>query len=294
MLLDEYLEYLKSTEGKSSGTITQYHNSMKLFMNYMKEDKYSITRESIKKIKISDIYGFLATISESNSGSSRRNKISALKSFFEYCKEIELVKHNIIVDIKKQPKTPRRIPKYFNLDECKLLISSVGKRNLIRDKMIIILFLSTGLRLTELINLDINCVIDNNLTIIGKGNKERPVYLNQKIITLLKEYLLERGESDSNALFLSERNNRISKSAVQNLLRNAIDRAGLKLEGETDVLVHVLRHSFATNEYQNGTDIRLLQEVLGHEDIGTTQIYTHVNKKQMENQAENSIMSSII
>lgn len=294
MLLDDYLEYLKSTEGKSSGTITQYNNSMKLFMKYMKEDEFSLTRESIKKIKVSHIYGFLATISESNSGSSRRNKISALKSFFEYCKEIEILKHNIVVDIKKQPKTPKRIPKYFNLEECKLLINSVGKRNLIRDKMIIILFLSTGLRLTELINLDINCVVDNNLTIIGKGNKERPVYLNQKIITLLKEYLLERGESNENALFLSERNNRISKSAVQNLLRNAIDRAGLKLEGETDVLVHVLRHSFATNEYQNGTDIRLLQELLGHEDIGTTQIYTHVNKKQMVKQANNSIMSSII
>ena len=294
MLLDEYLEYLRSTEGKSEGTIIQYKNSMNLFMKYMKEDKYSVTRETIKKIKVSDIYGFLATITETNSGGSRRNKISALKSFFEYCKEIELLKHNIIVDIKKQPKTPRRIPKYFNLEECTTLINSVGKRNLIRDKMIIILFLSTGLRLTELINLDINCVVDNNLTIIGKGNKERPVYLNQKIITLLKEYLLERGESDSNALFLSERNNRISKSAVQNLLRNAIDRAGLKLEGETDVLVHVLRHSFATNEYQNGADIRLLQELLGHEDIGTTQIYTRVNKKQMENQANNSIMASIM
>jgi integrase/recombinase XerD len=294
MLLDDYLEYLKSTEGKSSGTIIQYQNSLKLFMKYMKEDEFSLTRESIKKIKISHIYGFLATISETNAGGSRRNKISALKSFFEYCKEIELLKHNIIVDIKKQPKTPRRIPKYFNLEECKTLINSVGKRNLIRDKMIIILFLSTGLRLTELINLDVSCIIDNNLTIIGKGNKERPVYLNDKIIILLKEYLVERGESKSNALFLSERNNRISKSAVQNLLRNAIERAGLKLEGETDVLVHVLRHSFATNEYQNGTDIRLLQELLGHEDIGTTQIYTHVNKKQMVKQAENSIMSSII
>jgi len=294
MIIDDYLQYLKGTEGKSQGTIDQYNNSIKLWMNYMKENKFSITRQTISKVKISDIYSFLASIMNSNSGSSRRNKISALKSFFEYCKEIELLKHNIILDIKKQPKTPKRIPKYFNLEECKHLIDSISGRNIIRDRMIIILFLNTGLRLKELINLDINCVSNTNLRIIGKGNKERNVCLNLKTVALLEQYLKQRPKSKSTALFLSERGNRISKSAVQSLLKKTIKVAELNPEGKNDVLVHILRHSFASNEYQAGTDIRTLQVILGHEDIGTTQIYVQTSKEQMEKQAENSIMSSII
>jgi integrase/recombinase XerD len=294
LLIDEYRDYLQGVERKSKGTIEQYYSSVKMFCRYMKASKFSITRESVSKIKLSDIYGFLGSLKETNGNGASKNKVSALKSFIEFCKDIELVKHNIILDIKKLPSIEKRVRKYFDIEECKKLIESVGKRNLVRDKTIIILFLNTGLRLSELIKLNVNCVSDSDLTIIGKGNKERPVCLNAKTIIVLKEYLSQRPESDSSALFLSERGSRISKSAVQNLLKNTIKRAGLKLEGDTDMLVHILRRTFATLEYQNGTDLNKLKEILGHEDIGTTQLYIRASKEQMQNQAEKSIMSSII
>jgi len=248
-----------------------------------------------------EIHGFLESLSRedendkmNNGNGSRRNKISALKSFFNYCKIIDLIQHNIILDIDKQPKIPIRLPKFFTIEECKHLIECVGKRNAVRDKMIIILFLSTGLRLTELIKLDIRCIKNENLTIIGKGNKERNVYLSSGLISSLEKYIEQRPVTKETALFLSERGGRISKSAVQNILKNTIKRAGLKAEGETDVLVHILRHSFATNEYQSGTDIIMLQDLLGHADISTTKRYVSVSKKQMKEHANNSVMNSII
>ncbi len=304
LLIDDYLEYLSGSIGKSEGTIEQYKISVNLFMKYMKETYFSITRESAKKVRLEHIDKYLSSINlvldekgkriAGCSNGSKQNKISALKSFFGYCKRIKLVKNNIILDIEELPAIPKRVRKYFEIEDCKILIDSVGKRNIIRDKTIIILFLNTGLRLSELIKLNVNCVNDNNLTIIGKGDKERPVYLNSKIKLVLKDYLSQRPESESNALFLSERKLRISKSAVQNMLKNTIERSGLKVEGDTDMLVHILRRSYATNEYQNGTDLEELRETLGHEDIRTTQLYVKTSKKQMQKQAEKSIMSSII
>lgn len=295
MLLNEYLEYLKGTEGKSPGTINQYKNSINLWMKYMKDNKFSINKTSMNKVKISDIYGFLNNISESNVGNSRRNKISALKSFFEYCREIELIKHNIILDIKKQPKAPKRIPKYFSLEECKKLVNSISERNKLRDKMIIILFLNTGLRLKELVDLNITCISNEELTVIGKGNKERAIHLDTSIIDLLQEYIKNRPSNgkDKNALFLSERLNRISKQAVQNLVNNAIKKAGLNVEEKNDVSVHVLRHTFATLQFQNGVSIRTLQKILGHEDISTTQIYIQVADNQMIEAARTNPLKTI-
>ena len=304
LLIDDYLEYLNGSVGKSEGTIGQYKTAVNLFMRYMKDIHFSITRETIKKVKLEHIDKYLSSINlvlDENgkrisgcSNGSKQNKVSALKSFFGYCKRIKLIKDNVILDIEELPAIPKRVRKYFEIEDCKTLIDSVGKRNLIRDRAIIILFLNTGLRLAELVKLNINCVNDNDLTIIGKGNKERRVCLNSKLKLVLKEYLLQRPQVESDALFLSERKLRISKSAVQNMLKNTIDRSGLKVDGDTDMLVHILRRTFATLEYQNGTDLNTLKEILGHEDIGTTQLYIVTSKKQMQNQAEKSIMSSII
>ena len=304
LLIDEYLNYLSGSAGKSEGTIKQYKTATNLFSKYMKDNHFSITRETVKKVNIEHIDKYLSSINlivdkdgkriSGCSNSSKQNKISALKSFFGYCKRIKLTKENVILDMKEIPPIHKRVRKFFDIEDCKRLIDSVGKRNFIRDKTMIVLFLNTGLRLAELVKLNVNCVSDKNLTIIGKGDKERSVCLSSKIKLLLEEYLSQRPKSESKALFLSERDNRISKSAVQNMLKNAIERSGLKLEGDTDMLVHILRRSYATNEYQNGTDIVKLQEILGHEEIGTTQLYIRTSKKQMQNQAENSIMSNII
>ncbi|MBK5239767.1 tyrosine-type recombinase/integrase, partial [Clostridium sp.] len=268
LLIDDYLEYLNGSIGKSVGTIEQYKSATNLFIKYMKDNYFSLTRESIKKVNLEHIDKYLSSINlildkdgkriSGCSNGTKQNKISALKSFFGYCKRIKLVKNNVILEIEELPTIPKRVRKYFEIEDCKKLIDSVGKRNLIRDKAIIILFLNTGLRLAELVKLNVNCVDDNNLTIMGKGNKERRVYLNSKLKLILKEYLLQRPQIESDALFLSERKLRISKSTVQNMLKNAIDKAGLKADGDTDMLVHVLRRTFATLEYQSGTDLNTL------------------------------------
>lgn len=293
LLIDEYKQYLQGVERKSKGTIEQYYGSVKLFCFYMKLNKFSITRESVSKIKLSDIYGFLGSIKDTNGNSASKNKISALKSFIEFCKDIELVKHNIILDIKKLPKAEKRVPEYFTLEQCKMLLEAVGSRNKVRDKMIIVLFLNTGLRLAELCSLDVSCIDDKTLKVIGKGNKSRPVYLNDDIRESLKEYLEQRPVTEEKALFLSERGNRISKSAVQNLCKNAIENAGLNVEGKSDVCVHVLRHTAASIMINDGVDIRKIQEIFGHEDISTTQIYTHIAKQKLQDVADNSSLRTI-
>lgn len=304
-LLDDYLSYLNGTEGKAAGTIEQYKNSMTLFTRYLKQEGFSITRDSVKRIKLSDVYGFLDNISEinhkeegdykGNSNSSKGNKLSGLKSFFEYCKQIELIKHNIIIDIKKQPKRNKRIPKYFTLEECKRLVNAVSGRNKERDKMIIILFLNTGLRLSELVDLNIFCIDNENLNIIGKGNKERVIHLDSSVIDLLKDYLKIRpkSEKETDALFLSERLTRISGSSVQSAVNKAIKNAGLNIEGKNDVSVHVLRHTFATLQFQNGVSIRTLQKILGHDDISTTQLYVQVADDQMIEAARTNPLKTI-
>jgi integrase/recombinase XerD len=293
LLIDEYKYYLEGVEGKSVGTIEQYYSSVKLFMQHMKDNKFSVTRESVSKIKVSDVYSFLGSLKDANSNSTRKNKVSALKSFMEFCKNVELVKHNIILDIKKLPKQEKRVPVYFTLEQCKLLLGSIGSRNKTRDNMIITLFLNTGLRLSELCSLDVSCIEDKTLKIIGKGGKERPVYLSDDIREKLREYIEKRGTTEEKALFLSERGNRISKSAVQNLCKNAIENAGLNVEGKSDVCVHVLRHTAASIMINDGVDIRKIQEIFGHEDISTTQIYTHIAKQKLQDVADNSSLRTI-
>jgi len=294
LLIEEYKAYLDGVEGKSQGTIKQYYNSVKLFSMHMKANRFSITRETVSKIKLSDVYSFLGTLKDTNGNGTRKNKVSALKSFIEFCKDIDLVKHNVILDIKRLPSQEKRVPEYFTIEQCKLLLDSVGSRNKDRDKMIILLFISTGLRLAELCSLDVNCVDSVNPKVTGKGDKERPVYLSDTIREILKEYIAKRPETEEKALFLSERGNRISHSAVQRLCKDAIKRAGLNLDGKTDMCVHILRHTAASIWINDDVDIRTIQELLGHKDISTTQIYTHLAKKKIQQVINNSSLISIL
>lgn len=289
-LIEEYLRYLDTMEGKSLGTIKQYKKDVSMFFMYMKNNAFDIKRDTVKRVKLADIYGFLGSVANKNSNSARRNKISALRSFFEYCRSIELINHNIMYDIKKQPKLPTRIVKYFTTEECKKLINSVSGRNAIRDKAIIILAVNTGLRLSELVSLNVDCINNNTRTVIGKGNKERPIYINSEMREILKEYVESRPETKEKALFLSERGNRINPQTVEHAIKNAIQKAGLNIEGKRGISAHILRHSFATNKYKNGSDIRKIQVLLGHKDLSTTQIYTHISDEQLQQDAEDSIV----
>ena len=203
-------------------------------------------------------------------------------------KSIGKVRINPIEDL-DSIKVTKKIPKYFTIEECKNLLDNVGERNQVRNQTIILLFLNTGMRLSELVSLNIQDVNKDCLTITGKGDKERTVYLSQPLQEQLQKYLKQRPKVKAKALFVSERGNRLNKSTIQQMIKNILNKTGI--EGKT----HKLRHTFATQLYQSGeADLRQLQEMLGHSDISTTTIYTQVAKKELQQVAENNPLNCLI
>ena len=192
------------------------------------------------------------------------------------------------------PKILKRLPKYLNIDESKRLLNSIDGKHRERDYAIITLFLNCGLRLSELVNININNIKNDTLTVIGKGNKERTIYLNNACINAINNYLKVRpvnGVKDKNALFLSERKQRISNKTVQSIVKKYIMLAGLDPERYS---THKLRHTAATLMYRYGNvDIRALQRILGHESISTTEIYTHVDDSQLRNAVFSNPLANI-
>lgn len=294
-ILDDYVRHLSLT--KAEGSIAGYKGNVSEFIIYIEKSKIKFDKTTGKKIDKNDIYGYLHLLKSSkNSPVTIRRKIAAVTSFFRYLKKIDLVKVNIMLDLDKEdiPKIPERKANYFNVEECNVLINSIVSRNQVRDECIIKLFLNTGLRLSELVSLNINCVGKETVKVIGKGNKERLIAISNKAMILIQEYLLERRISDSEALFVSERGGRIDKQTVQRIVKRAIERGNLNPDGKGDMLVHILRHSFATASYQAGTDIRNLQVALGHKNLSTTQIYTQVSDEQLKEASERNPMNNII
>lgn len=308
--LKNYFNYLKTIKGLSSNTIEGYKIDLTLFLKYMRiymndvnlaknfDIKYDISNidismldnNFIKEITIEDIYAYLVYIEEyrDNNPRTRARKIAALKSFYKYLySKAKIIDHDLSAEL-EMPKLPSRMPIHMSMDEVHYLINNIKSRNTERDKFIIIFFLNTGLRLSELCNINLDDIEDNKLTVIGKGNKQRIVYLNDFVLQELKKYLICRktryiteDNEDEKALFLSERKKRISKRAVQHLVVNAIKI----LKSNKNYSTHKLRHTCATMLYQAGVDIRTLQVLLGHQSISTTEIYVHVNNKQLEKAA---------
>lgn len=276
---DFLLELLN--ENKSEQTIKAYSHDLNSFFEYIAtkiETKIeSITLEQIKKIVKDDITQYLLSISDT-SASTRSRKVSSIKGFFSYLFNNKKIKLNPSELIKK-PKLERNLPKYLSLDESKKLLDSIknndGKnRNIERDFAIITLFLNCGLRLNELINLDINSIKDGNIKVFGKGSKERQLSLNKACIKAINNYL-ETRTYNNNALFISENGTRIGERRVQEIIKGY-----LKTIGCDELSVHKLRSTFATLMYQHANvDIRELQTILGHSNIQTTTIYAHCNNE---------------
>lgn len=288
-LINDFLNDYRAA-GKSKGTIEQYSLAVKEFINFIEKKYFKFIVGNLNKIELTHIKSFLVylTDEQNNQAVTRRKKISALKMFFKYLKSIEKIKANLIDDL-DSIKVSRKIPKYFEIEECKNIINSMHDRNKVRNETIILLFLNTGMRLSELVSLNIQDIGKNSLTITGKGDKERPIYLSLQIQDQLQKYLKERPEIKTNALFVSERGNRIDKGTVQQMIKTTLYNAGL--QGKT----HKLRHTFATLLYQSGkVDLRQLQEMLGHSDISTTTIYTQVAKKALQQVAENNPLNCLI
>lgn len=320
--LNSFLDYSTTILNKSPNSIKEYNYDLAMFLKFIKmhfnmtnETDFKditindLTMDTIQKIKIDDIHAFLGYLTATfhSKPATRARKISTIRIFFHYlCQDASSdfkLDHNPALNL-KTPKKDKRLPKYLSLDDSRKLLDvayNEDNRNAERDFTIITLFLNCGMRLSELVGINIKDIDfeECKLNVIGKGNKERTIYLNKACMKALSEYLPIRNsinvKHDSKysekALFLSERRERISNRTVQYIVDKELMHAGLDTGKYS---VHKLRHTAATLMYQYGeVDIRALQELLGHESIATTEIYTHVSNDQVRNAVEKNPLNDI-
>lgn len=281
--INSYAEYLEVVKANSACTISGYTMEVRLFFSYTSQSKHllEVTLNDVKEITTDDIYSYVNHLASLDiSANSRARTISALRSFFEYIrKRLRLISTNP-VDLVERPKIKKALPKYATVEEAISILEHISdfSRHFERDYCIITLFLNCGLRVSELVNLNVSDIdlSECSMKILGKGNKERLLYLNKACVSALRDYFATRDENDE-ALFMSQKNERISIRTVQGLVEKALKYAGLEDKG---LSTHKLRHTAATMMYQNGTDIFLLSEILGHENVNTTKIYTHIGDNQ--------------
>lgn len=317
--LNSFLDYTITILNKSPNTVKEYNYDLAMFLKFIKirfnmtkEEDFSniiikdITLDTIKKITLDDIHAFLSylTTTYHSKATTRARKASSIRVFFNYlCAKTNLIEINPAQNL-ETPKLDKRLPKYLSLEESQKLLNTADNpdnRNSARDYAILTLFLNCGLRLSELVGINIGDIdfSECKMTVIGKGNKERTIYLNKACMRSIKEYLEIRPKegiktdkcNSKNALFLSERKERISRRTVQYIVNKELEASGL---ASKKLSTHKLRHTAATLMYQYGkVDIRALQEVLGHESISTTEIYTHVANEQARDAIENNPLANM-
>lgn len=301
----QFLIYNEAIKNKASSSIDEYFRDLQTFFRYIKLIKGKVLDDTpfdrieindvdidlIKTINVNDLYSYLVFCKDdrNNNSTTRARKVSTLRQFFKY-----LTVHTHQLDenpaeLLDSPKLKKALPKHLTLDNSLKLLNSVKEsdsKNSIRDYCIITLFLNCGLRLSELCSLNVTDLnADGSLKILGKGNKERVIYLNDACRSSLSEYLKIRPNEGipadhKNALFISRNRRRISNKTVQHIVYSYLEKIGLGGQG---LSVHKLRHTAATLMYQHGgVDVRVLQNILGHENLGTTQIYTHVADSQVK------------
>ncbi len=303
IILEDYLNYMESIKGSSPNTVKEYYFDLRTFFRFLQVrykkvnldeisfeeiDISDINLNFIKKINIQDLHAYIsyADKQRENKSHAKFRKVASLRSFFNYLyKIVNLLDHNPAENL-EFPKMENRHPVYLTLEEAQGLLDTVldNKNDLYRarDYAIITLFLNCGLRLSELASIDLDSVKDNDrLSVIGKGNKERTIFINDACIEAINAYLgLRPPDSDgSRAMFLSNRKFRMSNRAIQHMIDKYLEKSGL----DTNIYsTHKLRHTAATLMYKYGNvDIRALQEILGHESVSTTQIYTHIDNERL-------------
>ena len=312
--VEDFLNYLETIKGKSKNTIIAYKTDLKLFFRVMKIlkglespekeikliDISDIDIEFIKTIKLRDLYSFLKYIDNIrlNHSHAKARKVATLKSFFNFLNlKLKVIPENPASEL-ESPKIEKRHPIYLSLDESQHLLNSLDKnnKNYYRDYCILTLFLNCGLRLSELCSIKISKINGDILKVIGKGNKERSIYLNGSCIKAIENYINFRDSSkiaigDRDNLFISRQNRAINKVTVENLVKKHIRNAGLMNDKYSP---HKLRHTAATLMYKHGNvDIRTLQAILGHESVSTTQIYTHLDDDTLRDAVKSNPLSNI-
>lgn len=319
-ILKEFLTYHETIKGQSSKTIQEYYLDLRMFLRFMalikNEMPYdtpldtisikSVDLEFIKQITVSDIFDFLSYLAndrvkfedspsaETGIGTAARaRKLSAIKSFYKYLTvRTKQLSENPVQDF-EFPKIRKSLPKYLTLEECQRLLEAVKGPNEKRDFAILMIFLNCGIRRAELVGLNITDVYDDRIRVVGKGNKERIVYMGSACKKAIDAYMPERNKvvlSDNRALFGSRDRNRISISAVHRLVKKHLLTAGLDA---TQFSAHKLRHTAATLMLSNGVDVKTVQEVLGHENLNTTQIYTHIENTELKIASEANPISKM-
>ncbi len=311
-VIRDFLSYHEVVRGHSRKTIDEYYLDLRTFLRFLKQKRGLVPRSTpFEEIGIGDVdLPFLAALTKTEvydfmsflgrdriknpqsreaeyglSPASRARKLATLRSLYKYLtiKTGKLEKNPL--DGFDSPKLRRSLPKYLTLEESISLLNNVGGRNPERDRCILTIFLNCGLRISELVGLNVSDVNENRLRVIGKGDRERIVYINQAVADAINAYLPFRKKYGSSipALFISERGERIARSTVHRLVKVHLGEAGLDREGYS---AHKLRHTAATLMLRNGVDVRTLQELLGHEHLNTTEIYTHIENTDLRMAAD--------
>ena len=311
-LLKDFLNYHETIKGQSQLTISEYYLDLRMFLRFIKlmrcdmpiytplEDIpiKDIDIDFLQSITSSDVFDFLAYLASERSdtginASSRARKLSSIKSFFKYLTvRTKQLPENPVADL-EYPKLRKSLPRYLKMDQAAALLQSVSGPNQKRDYAILMLFLNCGIRRSELVALNLTDVYEDRIRVVGKGNKERVVYFGSACRKALDHYLVERNKivlSDNKALFGSRDHNRISVSAVHRMVKKHLLAAGLDA---TQFSAHKLRHTAATMMLSGGVDVKTVQEVLGHENLNTTQIYTHIESTELKIAAEANPLSKL-
>ena len=319
-VLRDFLSYHETIKAPSKRTVDEYFLDLRNFFRYMKQirdpalsgkaldeiDIMDVDLDFVASVTLPDIYGYMTSLSRDRiqhqnsrnsdyglNAASRARKIATIRSFYNYLtNKTHQLRENPVKDI-DSPKLKKTLPKYLTLDESLQLLESVDGKNQERDYCILTLFLNCGLRISELVGLNLNDIQDDALRVLGKGNKVRIMYLNDACQDALKRWLAVRRPitgRDANALFLSSQNERISRSTVHAMVKKRLGEAGID---STQYSSHKLRHTAATLMLQNGVDVRAVQEVLGHDHLNTTEIYTHIDNESLRVAAKANPLSKV-
>lgn len=301
-ILQEFLNYHESILSHSAKTVDEYFLDLRAFFRYLKLRRdpgladvpfqeisiLDVDLAFVAKTQLSEIYGFLTFLTGGAKAgkaesSTRARKCAAIRSFYQY---LCVHAHQLDTDPTQalnNPKLRKSLPRYLSLSESLQLLEAVSGPNEVRDYCILTLFLNCGLRVGELVGLNIQDIREDTVRVLGKGNKERQLYLNQACLDAIQAYLAVRPDPKDeprhrDALFVSRNRTRLTTRSVENIVQKAVTQAGL----DPKYSPHKLRHTAATLMLNNGVDIRTLQDVLGHENLGTTQIYTHISDANMK------------
>lgn len=308
-LVRQYLNYLSGIKSKSMLTVLEYGSDLRLFFRFISRhrglcdasvefDEINIsmlTDETICGVTLDEAYAFLTFCrnERKNDNNARARKAVAIKRFYRYLEVNGKITVNRIAFL-ESPQTKKSLPKYLTLEQSVKLLNNIDGKNKERDFCILTLFLNCGLRLSELVGINLSHIKDNNtLVVLGKGNKERTVYLNNACLKAIEAYMKVRpadGLKDRDALFISNRKTRISNQSVQKMVEGALQKSGLSGMGFS---THKLRHTAATLMYQYGNvDPLQLKEILGHENLATTEIYTHIHDEQLKQAVDSNPLNN--